>query len=73
MTERSELIQRSSDLVPRLRERAQRTERLRRLPGVTVRDLHEIGALRAAQPSRFGGIGLNFDAVFDVAAELGRG
>ena len=38
-----------------------------------MRDLHETEALRAAQPSRFGGIGLNFDAVFDVAAELGRG
>ena len=38
-----------------------------------MRDLHETGALRAAQPSRFGGIGLNFDAVFDVAAELGCG
>ena len=38
-----------------------------------MRDLHKTGALRAAQPSRFGGIGLNFDAVFDVAAELGRG
>ena len=28
---------------------------------------------RAAQPVRFGGLGLNFDVVFDVAAELGRG
>jgi hypothetical protein len=28
---------------------------------------------RAAQPVRFGGLGLNFDVVCDVAAELGRG
>ena len=73
MTERSEIIQRAIDLVPRLRDRAQRTERLWRLPEETVRELHETEAVRAAQPSRFGGLGLNFDAVFDVAAELGRG
>jgi 3-hydroxy-9,10-secoandrosta-1,3,5(10)-triene-9,17-dione monooxygenase len=60
-------------LVPKLRHRAQRTERLRRLPEETVRDLHATGTLRAAQPARYGGFGLNFDAVFDVAAELGRG
>ena len=61
------------ELVPKLRERAVRTERLRRLPEETVRGLHATGALRAAQPAIFGGLGLNFDSVFDVAAELGRG
>ncbi len=67
------MVRRAKELVPKLRERAVRTERLRRLPEGTVRGLHSTGALRAAQPAMFGGLGLNFDSVFDVAAELGRG
>ena len=43
------------------------------MPADTVQDLHASGALRAAQPERYGGLGLNFDSVFDVAAELARG
>ena len=66
-------MDRARELVPKLRHRAQRTERLRRLPEETVQDLHATKTLRAAQPTRYGGLGLNFDAVFDVAAELGRG
>ena len=73
MADRAKLVQRARNLVPQIRNLARRTETLRRIPEETVQDLRAAGALRAAQPERYGGLGLPFDAVFDVAAELGRG
>ena len=73
MADRAELVQRARDLVPRIRKLARRTETLRRIPEEAVQALHATGAMRAAQPERYGGLGLSFDVVFDVAAELGRG
>jgi 3-hydroxy-9,10-secoandrosta-1,3,5(10)-triene-9,17-dione monooxygenase len=72
MTDRDEL-QRATELVPMLRERALETEHLRQLPQATIDALHATELLRAAQPSRYGGLGLDFDVVLDAAAELGRG
>src|SRR5699024_1825295 len=43
------------ELLPELRERAQKTEDTRRLPGETVSALQETGFFRMLQPSRFGG------------------
>ena len=73
MTNREELVRRASALVDSLRERAAATETLRRIPQETVDDLQSSGLIRVAQPSKFGGMGLDFDLVFDVAAELARG
>ena len=73
MADRAKLVQRARNLVRQIRNLARRTETLRRIPEETVQDLRAAGALRAAQPERYGGLGLPFDAVFDVAAELGRG
>jgi 3-hydroxy-9,10-secoandrosta-1,3,5(10)-triene-9,17-dione monooxygenase len=70
---REELVQRAAGLVPRLRERAERTEQLRHLPDETVADLVDAGLFRICNPDRFGGVGLDFDAKLDVAMELGRG
>ena len=42
-------------LIPRLRERASKTEELRRLPAETERDLHDAGLFRIVQPKRVGG------------------
>ena len=70
---REELVQRAAALVPRLRERAQRTEQLRRLPDETIADLMDAGLFRMVTPDRFGGPGLDFDAKLDVTLELGRG
>jgi 3-hydroxy-9,10-secoandrosta-1,3,5(10)-triene-9,17-dione monooxygenase len=70
---REELVQRATALVPKLRERAERTERLRRLPDETIADLVDAGLLRIVTPERFGGHGLDFDAKLEVALELGRG
>jgi 3-hydroxy-9,10-secoandrosta-1,3,5(10)-triene-9,17-dione monooxygenase len=70
---RDELVQRASALVPRLRERAARTEQLRRVPQETIADYVDAGLMRLANPDRFGGLGHDVDLMFDVALELGRG
>jgi 3-hydroxy-9,10-secoandrosta-1,3,5(10)-triene-9,17-dione monooxygenase len=70
---REEIIRRASALVPRLRERAERTEKLRRLPDETIADLIDAGLFRILTPERFGGLGLDFDAKLEVTLELGRG
>ena len=73
MTDQKELVRRAVDLVPVLHERAQRAEQLRRIPQETIDDLHAAELMRAAQPVRFGGLGLDVSMVSSVAAELGRG
>ena len=70
---RAELLQRAAALVPVLAERGQRTDELRRIPDETVTDLREAGLLRLANPERFGGYGLDYDAALEVGVELGRG
>jgi len=70
---REQMVQRAAALVPRLQERAERTEQLRRLPDETVADLVDAGLMRIVTPDRFGGVGLDFDAKLEVALELGRG
>ncbi len=73
MVSREELVHRAADLVPVLRERAGLTEKLRQIPQETVDDFHASGILRSAQPVRFGGYDIDYPAVLDIAAELGRG
>lgn len=73
MTDREELLRRASELVPILRERAAQTEEMRRLPQETVQDYLDAELLRAAQPTRYGGLGLDYDVMLDVAVELSRG
>ena len=68
-----EAVLRARNLVPILRERAERAEQARILLPETVADLHRTGVLRALQPKRWGGMELDFQACFDVAYELGRG
>ena len=68
-----ELLGRAADLVPALKQRAACTEELRNLPRETVDDFHASGVLRAAQPERYGGYDIDYGAVLDIAAELGRG
>jgi 3-hydroxy-9,10-secoandrosta-1,3,5(10)-triene-9,17-dione monooxygenase len=73
MANREELVQRAAELVTMLRERALETEQLRHFPQETINALHAAELLRAAQPARCGGLELDSDIVFDVAAELGCG
>ena len=59
-------------LVPRFRDRAARTEELRRPPPETERDLHDAGLFRIVQPRRVGGSELDYVALVDIAEILGR-
>ncbi|MTV14180.1 acyl-CoA dehydrogenase [Bradyrhizobium elkanii] len=69
----SVMVARAGALVPALRERASRTEELRRLPPETERDLLESGLFRILQPKRVGGSELDYVALVDCADALGRG
>jgi 3-hydroxy-9,10-secoandrosta-1,3,5(10)-triene-9,17-dione monooxygenase len=63
---------RAEALLPRLRERAARTEELRGLPPETERDLHEAGLFRIVQPKRVGGFEFDYVALVDCAEILAR-
>ncbi len=73
MTDQEELVRRAAGLVPVLREKATQVEALRCVPQETIDDLCRADLLRAPLPERFGGLGLDFDIILTVAAELGRG
>jgi 3-hydroxy-9,10-secoandrosta-1,3,5(10)-triene-9,17-dione monooxygenase len=66
------MIARAKTLIPRLRDRASRTEELRRLPPETERDLHDTGLFRIVQPKRVGGSELDYVALVDCADVIGR-
>ena len=68
-----EALRRARDIVPVLRERAQKCEEARTLLPENEKLLHETGLFRYHQPKRFGGMELPFVAVVDIVAELARG
>ena len=70
---KAQLIARAEELAPLLAERAAETERQRRLPDETIDELRAQGLLRIAKPERFGGYGLDFDAVWEVGVRLAYG
>jgi 3-hydroxy-9,10-secoandrosta-1,3,5(10)-triene-9,17-dione monooxygenase len=67
------MMARARVLIPQLRDRAARTEELRRLPPETERDLHEAGLFRIVQPKRVGGSELDYVSLVDSAELLGKG
>lgn len=69
----ADLVARAQALVPVLRERAPRTEELRRIPDDTLRDLHAGGLFRMLQPKRVGGSELSYEAIVELTAIIGRG
>jgi 3-hydroxy-9,10-secoandrosta-1,3,5(10)-triene-9,17-dione monooxygenase len=68
-----EAMRRAREIVPILRERAQRAEDARMLIRENEQLLHESGLFRFHQPKMFGGMELPFVAVVDIPAELARG
>src|SRR3979411_3523337 len=66
------MIARARALIPQLRDRASRTEELRRLPPETERDLHDTGLFRIVQPKRVGGSEFDYVALVDCADALGQ-
>jgi 3-hydroxy-9,10-secoandrosta-1,3,5(10)-triene-9,17-dione monooxygenase len=69
----AEAMRRAREVVPVLRERAQRAEDARMLIRENEQLLHETGLFRFHQPKAFGGMELDFVAVFDIPAEIARG
>jgi 3-hydroxy-9,10-secoandrosta-1,3,5(10)-triene-9,17-dione monooxygenase len=66
------MVARARALIPRLRDRASRTEELRHLPQETERELHESGLFRILQPRRIGGAELDYVALVDCADAIGQ-
>jgi 3-hydroxy-9,10-secoandrosta-1,3,5(10)-triene-9,17-dione monooxygenase len=66
------MIARANALIPQLRDRAARTEELRRLPPETERDLHDAGLFRIVQPKRVGGSEFDYVALVDCADAIGQ-
>jgi len=66
------MVARAEGLIPKLRDRASKTEELRRLPPETERDLHDAGLFRIVQPRRVGGSELDYVALVDCADALGQ-
>ena len=64
-------LQRVRSLLPVLRERADYTEKLRRLPDETFADFQEAGLFRCLQPKRYGGYELDPDILYRAVIELG--
>ena len=67
-----ELWARAEALLPVLRERAPRSEELRRIPEETLKDFHAAELFRIHQPKRVGGAELDFVAVVTFGALLAR-
>jgi 3-hydroxy-9,10-secoandrosta-1,3,5(10)-triene-9,17-dione monooxygenase len=68
-----EAMRRAREIVPILRERAQKSEDARMLIRENEQLLHESGLFRFHQPKAFRGMELPFVAVVDIPAELARG
>jgi len=66
------MVARAKALIPKLRDRASKTEELRRLPPETERDLHDAGLFRIVQPRRVGGSELDYVALVDCSDALGQ-
>jgi 3-hydroxy-9,10-secoandrosta-1,3,5(10)-triene-9,17-dione monooxygenase len=67
-----ELWGRAEALLPVLRERAPKSEQLRRIPDETLKDFHAAELFRIHQPKRVGGAELEFAAVVTFGALLAR-
>ena len=72
-TTREDLMNRATDLVPRLHERAEIAEQRRIIPEETIRDFHDTGLWRMLQPKRWSGHEMDFGLIIDVCSEIARG
>ena len=66
------MVARARAMIPHLRDRASKTEELRRLPPETERELHDAGLFRIVQPKRVGGSELDYVALVDCADAIGQ-
>lgn len=68
-----EMIRRVDGLVPRVRERGEETEQLRRLPDSTMKELKDAGVFRILAPKSVGGYGMGVETYAEVIRRLARG
>lgn len=68
-----EMIARAQGLVAGLRERAEETERLRRIPDATVVELHAAEMFHTLSPKAVGGFGMGLETYVEVVRRLARG
>src|SRR5260221_12873071 len=66
------LIARAKALIPRLSDRASRTEEMPPLSSETERDLHEAGLFSIVQPKRECGSGFDSVELVDCADAIGQ-
>jgi len=69
----NELRRRARTLVPALRQRAQETERNRRVSEEVTQMIRDADLFRLMQPARFGGFEYGFTEFIDINFELARG
>ena len=71
----AEVLARVQALLPRLRERAEECERLKKAPPETIEDFHANGLFVIGKPKAYGGYELGYDvvceAIMDVASACG--
>ena len=68
-----EALRRAESLIPLLKQHASESERLTHMAPAVLAAFHESGLFRYMQPKRWGGMELDFVAVFDIPEMLGRG
>jgi 3-hydroxy-9,10-secoandrosta-1,3,5(10)-triene-9,17-dione monooxygenase len=73
ITQNAELVDAARHLVPRLIERAERTDRERCIPAETVAEMQAAGLFRALQPKRWGGMEAGLGTFYDVLMTLAEG
>jgi 3-hydroxy-9,10-secoandrosta-1,3,5(10)-triene-9,17-dione monooxygenase len=69
----SELVGRSSALVPQLRKGVQEMDQLKQLPAATIKDLQDAGLFQLTIPRIYGGYQVDMQTYLDIVAEIGRG
>jgi alkylation response protein AidB-like acyl-CoA dehydrogenase len=70
---KQELIDRATQLVPQLEQRAAQTEQHRQIPQETLEALTRAELFRTIVPLQYGGLGLDYDSVLDICIALGQG
>jgi 3-hydroxy-9,10-secoandrosta-1,3,5(10)-triene-9,17-dione monooxygenase len=69
----AEIIQRTRDLIPLLRERADACEKNRMVSKETIQAFQEAGFFKILQPKRWGGYQMHPNVLNQVLMELARG
>ena len=67
------LVQRARDMIPWLRERAEETEKARKVPEEIIEAFREAGFFKITQPTRWGGYEMDLEVFCQVLMEIGRG